>query len=59
MRDSCPYCRDPEDRRRKVKLHFETVCGMRVYRGVEGRKVYEARCPACRYTFTIDGGIDR
>jgi len=58
MRTTCTTCRTPEDRRRKVRLHFEVFGTMLVYRGVEGRKVYNARCPSCHHHFEIDGGRD-
>lgn len=56
MQDKCSKCLDPDDRRRKVRLHFEIYHGMRLYREVNGRKVYSARCPACREFYAIDGG---
>ena len=64
LRTTCPDCRVPEDRRRKVPLHFEVIMGLRVYREVQGlkvyagkaSKVYKARCPSCGYTVDIDGG---
>jgi hypothetical protein len=59
MRLTCTTCRTPADRRKKVRLYFENLCGIRLYRGVEGRKVYEAWCPSCKHTFSIDGGSDR
>ena len=47
--DECPSCRG--------KLHWETIAGiMRVWREVEGRKVYKARCSKCKRTHDIDGG---
>lgn len=30
-----------------VKIHFEQLGGMRVYREIEGKEVYSARCPEC------------
>jgi hypothetical protein len=57
MRTTCPDCRQPHDRRRKVRLHFETVAGqITVFHEVEGRKVFNARCPNCKREFQIDGG---
>ena len=47
--DECPDCRG--------KLHWETMAGViRVYREVNGRKVYRARCSECKQTHDIDGG---
>jgi len=56
MRMTCITCRQPEDRRKKVRLHFETICGIMVYREVKGRQLFSARCPACGHTYEINGG---
>lgn len=58
MRTTCPDCRQAEDRRRGVRLHFEMFNFLRLWRSVNGRKVYKAKCPGCDRRFEIDGGRD-
>jgi hypothetical protein len=58
VRETCTNCKQPHDKRRKVRLHFEVFGGMRVYCEEDGRKIFKAKCPSCKGQFRIDGGKD-
>jgi hypothetical protein len=36
-------------------LWWEVLCGIRVYRVQQGRKVYTCYCPKCGHTYTVKG----
>jgi len=48
VKTPCPDC--------GTKLHWEHIQYIRVYRVVDGRKIYKAKCPSCDRYFQIDGG---
>ena len=38
------------------ELHWEQLAGMRLFREVDGRKMYRARCPKCLRSYDVDDG---
>lgn len=44
----CPKCKAP--------LHFQCMHMMRMYREVNGKRVFDAQCPSCHVRYDVDGG---
>lgn len=42
----------------KAQWLWKQMCGMRLYTSVNGRKMYGAKCGACRRRYDLDGGAD-
>lgn len=40
----------------RARWLWEVLAGMRIFRDVDGRKVYQARCESCRLPYDLDGG---
>jgi hypothetical protein len=46
----CPACGS------KREFAYKQVHGIRLYREIRGRKVYDVECQDCRHRFEFDGG---
>lgn len=41
-------------KRERVELHWEQIQGIRLYKEVDGKHIYNAYCPSCREYFEVD-----
>lgn len=52
-RQSQTFCPAKTCLQNQTALEFEQLQGVRLYREVEGQKLYKARCPACFQTYQV------